>query len=103
MNIQVLNQPGQGPAVMVSGALNQLGDANRQWLSCWSCGPSGILAQGDSGSVAVGMGPGSYRGKLFGHFVGGSYWPGYPQLVHLYVQDLGETLANSSLGTTVQF
>lgn len=70
---------------MIDGALNQHGDASRQWLNCWSLGPSYLLDLGDSGTVALAAGPAAPT--VFGHFVGGQRWPG-GGLVHLYVQDL---------------
>jgi hypothetical protein len=75
----------------VSGALSQLGDTTRQWLTCWQIGPSGLLTLGDSGSLVLGT-SGSSTGKVLGHFVGGSYWSRGPGLINLYVQDLDSCL-----------
>ena len=75
----------------ISGALTQLGDATRQWSSCWQIGPSYLLTLGDSGSVVLGT-TGKHTGKVLGHFVGGSYWAQGPGLIHQYVQDLDACL-----------
>ncbi|MGX1775988.1 hypothetical protein ACWIGW_28025 [Nocardia brasiliensis] len=83
-------------AGQISGALTQLGDAARQWSDCWQIGPSYLLALGDSGGLVLGT-SGAYSGKVLGHFVGGSYWPNQPGLVHQYVQDMTSCL-NSGLG-----
>ncbi|QIS03726.1 hypothetical protein F5X71_16615 [Nocardia brasiliensis] len=80
----------------ISGALTQLGDATRQWCECWQIGPSYLLAPGDSGGLVLGT-SGAHSGKVLGHFVGGSYWPNQPGLVHQYVQDMASCL-NSGLG-----
>jgi hypothetical protein len=86
---------GVRPLLTVNGALNQLGDSTRQWKNCWSLAPSYSLQLGDSGSLALGVTPGPSAGRVFGHFVGGSYWPDHPHpgLVHLFVQDLRSCLA----------
>ena len=76
---------------MVDAALNQHGDTTRQWLNCWSLGPSYLLDLGDSGTVALAAGQGART--VFGHFVGGQQWPGGQGLVKLYVQDLASCLA----------
>jgi hypothetical protein len=76
------NQYGQ-----ISGALNQLGDANRQWEACWQVGPSHLLTVGDSGSLVL-VASGTHSGTVLGHFVGGSYWHRRPGFIHQYVQDL---------------
>ncbi|MFF0284093.1 hypothetical protein ACFYSW_27680 [Rhodococcus aetherivorans] len=82
------NQYGQ-----ISGALTQLGDATRQWLSCWQIAPSSLLTLGDSGSAVLGT-SGVHSGKVLGHFVGGSIWHRRPGLlIHQYVQDLDACLS----------
>jgi hypothetical protein len=92
MNVTVVGALSGVQFAMVNGALDQLGDTTRQWANCWSLGPSFTLQLGDSGSVVLGAGPGPSFDHVFGHFVGGSYWPGRPGLVHLYVQDLESCL-----------
>jgi hypothetical protein len=77
---------------MVTGALNQVGDGDRQWRSCWMLGPSFLLNRGDSGTLLVTMDAAGHGDKILGHFVGGSYWPDREGLVHLYVQDFSESL-----------
>jgi hypothetical protein len=91
MNVIVTGAQSGQKVMMVSGALNQIGDANRQWANCWWLAPSYALQLGDSGSLAIGGGPGPYQ-HVFGHFVGGSYWAQPPGLVHLYLQDLESCL-----------
>ncbi|WP_433580081.1 hypothetical protein [Nocardia brasiliensis] len=83
-------------AGQISGALAQLGDVTRQWSACWQLGPSYLLALGDSGGLVLGT-SGAHSGKVLGHFVGGSYWPNRPGLVHQYVQDMASCL-DSGLG-----
>lgn len=83
----------------VSGALAQLGDSTRQWLTCWQVGPSGLLTLGDSGSLVLGT-SGASAGKVLGHFVGGSYWSRSPGLINLYVQDLDSCLT-AGLGQSI--
>lgn len=75
----------------VSGALNQLGDARRQWLDCWQIAPSHLLTLGDSGSLVLGRGGPNHQ-KILGHFVGGSFWPTPPGMIHQYVQDFDSCL-----------
>jgi hypothetical protein len=82
---------------MIDAALNQHGDTARQWLNCWSLGPSYLLDLGDSGTVALAAQPRPCT--VFGHFVGGQRWPG-GRLVHQYVQDL-ETCLTAGLGNFV--
>jgi hypothetical protein len=75
---------------MVNGALAKLGNPTRQWLNCWSAGPCSQLWLGDSGTVVRGFGAGSHQGKIFGHFVGGSFWRA-GSFIHQYIQDLEQT------------
>lgn len=84
---------GGGPSYgMVTGALTQVGDGDRQWRSCWMLGPSFLLDRGDSGTLLMTMTAEGHPDRILGHFVGGSYWPGTRGLVHLYVQDFSECL-----------
>ncbi|NMO51735.1 hypothetical protein HH310_11090 [Actinoplanes sp. TBRC 11911] len=85
----------------VSGALTQVGDRHRQWQDCWMLGPCHLLRPGDSGTLVQGRLPGGHADALFGHFVGGSGWPGQSVFHHLYVQDLEQTL-NGGLANSFQ-
>ncbi|WP_327188052.1 hypothetical protein [Streptomyces sp. NBC_01334] len=79
----------------VNGALNQLGDAQRQWLNVWQFGQSGLLQRGDSGSLAM-VTDGPHQGSVLGHFVGGAGTTPR-RFDHQYIQDLRSCLANGKL------
>ncbi|GAA3019542.1 hypothetical protein GCM10020229_33530 [Kitasatospora albolonga] len=76
----------------VTGALEQLGDADRQWLTLWQVVTSEPLGYGDSGSLAM-VDSGPYRGRLLGHLVGGTVTAPHA-FDHCYVQDLRACLAH---------
>ncbi|MFI5527957.1 hypothetical protein ACIA8O_05305 [Kitasatospora sp. NPDC051853] len=70
----------------VTGALDQLGDADRQWLTVWQVATSGPLGHGDSGSLVM-VDSGPHRGRVLGHLVGGTVTVPHA-FDHCYVQDL---------------
>ncbi|MCX5449903.1 hypothetical protein [Streptomyces nigrescens] len=92
MNVDVFGGASGWRRGIVSGALSQLGDSQRQWLSCWQFAPSFLLQDGDSGSLALGV-TAPYQYRVFGHFVAGC---GVPKqgFAHQYVQDLRSCLAD---------
>ncbi|MFG2328746.1 hypothetical protein ACGFMM_03900 [Streptomyces sp. NPDC048604] len=90
--VAVFGGPSSTQAGTVNGALNQLGDAQRQWLNVWQFGPSGRLQRGDSGSLAM-VTAGPHQGSMLGHFVGGAGTT--PRFFdHQYIQDLDSCLTH---------
>ncbi|MGW0647300.1 hypothetical protein ACWD4T_00595 [Streptomyces umbrinus] len=93
--VAVFGGPSGRRAGTVNGALNQLGDAQRQWLNVWQFGPSGRLQRGDSGSLAM-VTAGPHQESVLGHFVGGAgTTPRH--FDHQYIQDLRSWLVNGKL------
>ncbi|WP_046778070.1 hypothetical protein [Streptomyces yangpuensis] len=99
MEVAVFGGPSTRQDGTVNGALNQLGDAQRQWLNVWQFGPSGRLQRGDSGSMAM-VTAGPHHDSVLGHFVGGAgTTPRY--FDHQYIQDLHSCLTNAGLQNQV--